>query len=361
MNKIYNIYLKNDLDSFEKVSNFLNNEFGNSRTFDFWSKEMFIWKILSNNPAGDGYLAYAESEGKVIGTAAIVKKRIIFDNVLSIAFEIGETYTHPDFRKNIFPKEPFKNINDPNHYLNKSIFGRLVEELKIKANEEEIDFIYGTPNQNSIKGYLKHLNFFELKNYSNISMSNFDFIGFLKRKKYSILFKVFSSYNYLPKINNFRISREFPEKGLDDLWNKTKPVKGFSLVRDAQYWDHRYLQKPKSNYSFFSFYYKNSLEGIIVIRVENVLKFKTLHIVEWMSTKKIGFSKMINIVKQEYKNDHIEKYYIWTQRFSKNFFILLLKGFIPTHKIPIIFLNTKKTKKLKNNKFIFFLGSSDVI
>ena len=61
--------------------------------------DLFIWKLGSSNPAGQGFLTVAMSNGLVVGTASGTRKILIENNKIIEALEIGDTFTHPDFRK----------------------------------------------------------------------------------------------------------------------------------------------------------------------------------------------------------------------------------------------------------------------
>ena len=376
MKKKYRVYISNKKSDFKRASEFLNKEFGHLISSDIWTENIFEWKLSKRNPSGSGHLALAEVDGKIVGTAAIVKKRVLLDGKRFIGCEIGETYTHPDYRKNIKPINLFINISDPNDYVNKSIFGRLVSELKIELKKEKIDLIYGTPNQNSIKGYLKNLDFKKLKNYSNISMSKIELINYLKYKKLLktafllncikfLINKIFYHLTrFLFKKKGFYYLQEAPSKiNIEKLWQNNLNAKGFSLVRDYQYWKHRYLNHPNGNYKFFSIYSKYGLEALVTTRVEKIKNQETLYIVEWMTSDKVSFYFILRFLIKQHNEKGIIKYNLWTGKNTSDYFQAFFCGFIPTHNIPIIFLKSNSVSKIEKNKsiFKFFLGSSDTI
>ena len=368
MSKKYKIFFSNKISDLEKVSHFLNKYFATTEKSEIWSKEEFNWKLSNLNPAGEGFMAFAKLDDEIIGTAAIVKKRLLIDGNPYLGAEIGETYSHPDFRKEIKPELLFQNNSDPDHYINKSIFGRLISELKIKASSEKIDIIYGTPNENSKKGYLNRLEFFEMQSYKNISMSKFIFGNLLFNKNVTrLLSNSVRRKNKSKKIslfNKFKISRKFPSLlDIDTLWSEVRPAKGFSLVRDGEYWNFRYKNHPINDYTFYSIYSKQKLEALIVIRLKEVKNLKTLFLVEWMATKEIKFSDILKLIIEDNKNHKIQKMNLWSKKNSSNFFSAIKKGFIPAHYVPIIFNKTEISSKLDGPdiSFDFFLGTSDTI
>ncbi len=368
MSKKYKVFFSNKISDLEKVSNFLNKHFGDANDSEIWTKEELNWKLSNLNPAGEGYMAFAKLDDEIIGTAAIVKKRLLINGNSYLGAEIGETYTHPDFRKGIKPESLFENNSDPNHYLNKSIFGRLISELKIKTSSEKIEIIYGTPNENSKKGYLKRLGFFEMQNYKNISMSKFIYRNlFFKKNSERLIFSTDKKKSKNKKIyleKKFKISRDFPSlQDIDLLWSEVRPAKGFSLVRDGKYWNFRYKSHPVNDYIYYSIYLKGKLAALIVIRFKKVKNLKTLFLVEWMTTKDIKFSEVLKLIIEDNKDLKIQKMNLWSKKNSSNFFSALKKGFIPAHNIPIIFNKTDISSKFDDPgiSFDFFLGTSDTI
>ena len=133
-----------NIDDLKKVTDFLNKNFSIEDKDFFWKQENIKLKIF-NSPKGVGSFIYGITEDdKIIGTASLTIKRLVYNNKEIKIAEIGDTFTVQSktyIDKNGYEK--FKCLNNKNlnniHdekkllFINKSIFGRLVEELKIKA------------------------------------------------------------------------------------------------------------------------------------------------------------------------------------------------------------------------------------
>ena len=166
MTKIWDIIIADDLSKIGDAAKFLQS-FYPPEIDTIWSEDYFRWKLGKQNPAGAGFMTLAICDNNVVGTTTITKKRLWINGKLIIGGEIGDTYTHPDFLRQGKPAALHKLTPDPEAYLNKSIFGRLVTETISRATNAGVSIIYGTPNANSMPGYTKRLNFIEYKNYPN--------------------------------------------------------------------------------------------------------------------------------------------------------------------------------------------------
>ena len=114
------------------VSNFFNEQFPGV-FYPECTPEIFKWKLGPSNPAGQGFLSVAMSNGLVIGAASGTKKIIIEDGKLISAIEIGDTFTHPDFRKKGKCITPPSDSAVEGEYFAISVFGRLVSETIMRS------------------------------------------------------------------------------------------------------------------------------------------------------------------------------------------------------------------------------------
>ena len=113
------------------------------------------------------YVSYATSDDKIVGTATLTKKRAIYNSQELVVGEVGDTYTLSDIIRNGKPTS-LSNLNsNPNSYVNRSVFGRLISETTHRASIDGVSIISGTPNKNSFAGYTKRLKFLNYKQYKN--------------------------------------------------------------------------------------------------------------------------------------------------------------------------------------------------
>jgi hypothetical protein len=103
----------------------------------------------------------------VIGVASITRKRMWDGQQEVRAAKIGDTYSDPDFRREGQAAQPYPSAHNPDEYLSRSVLGRLVTETRERAQRAGISLIYGTPNRNSMPGYVNRLQFFDYQSHYN--------------------------------------------------------------------------------------------------------------------------------------------------------------------------------------------------
>lgn len=357
----------------EEVINFLRSEFPYNIGGELWTKEYFQWKLGSSNPAGKGFISVALVKGRVVGVVTLTRKRILLNGVMCDGGEVGDSYSTSRGRRNASPLKLSAHDPNPKSYLNKSIFGRLAFDVRTRAENCGISIIYGVPNKNAYPSWINRLDYFEARKANLFSFSrpgNYYLVNkFTKLKKISFLFKLINkiNINICSLLYNFKykdinlICNEFKKNEVDKLWEKIKPINGFSLMRDAAYWKYRYLQRPAVEYKIFNYYLSDALVGIVAVRVIEDKKFKsTICIAEWMSSRDISDDYLIFKVVEYFKDDDINFFNLWAgtdigKKFTKLFFN-------KRKKIPIIYSNNKSNDFLKNSEeIVFYMGNSDAI
>jgi len=369
----YDVNWDDDLKYAQKAVEFLEKDF-NPNDYPMWSVNYLNWKLSNSNPAGKGFFHIMLCNDKVIGTASLTRKRLILDGKEILGGEIGDTYSSSKLRKIAKPKSLSFLDSNPSSYINKSIFGRCIAEITHRAERTGVDCIYGTPNKNSYPGYTSRLNFIDLKEYMNFSMSRYSLEYFsTKLPKLifasisildKILFRSISLFSSRKESKNKLILEEvFPsDDQINILWETEKPHIGLSLIRDSLYWRHRYLKHPINNYKIISIRINNSLCGIIALRIiRDEYGFGTVMISEWLVKKEISFRVLLKSLIRFFDDNKIKKYNFWVQFSIKSFFYSIINGFVPTSRIPIIFFQSRNFVKIRKDikDFKFFMGSSD--
>jgi GNAT superfamily N-acetyltransferase len=96
--------------------------------------ELFRWKHL-DNPFGRSYMIVAEADGRIVGLRSFMRWRFEAGRSILRGVRAVDTATHPD-------------------YQGRGIFSKLTREA-LGDLAGEADFVFNTPNQNSLPGYLK--------------------------------------------------------------------------------------------------------------------------------------------------------------------------------------------------------------
>lgn len=360
----------------DKSVEFLQSEFCPVGADPIWSREYFEWKLGNAHPAGRGYMSVAVSNGSVVGTSTLTRKRLLIDGVEVIGGEVGDSYSSAVVNRRGRPDQFSALDSNPSSYVNKSIFGRLASDVRMRAESDGLEIIYGTPNKNAYPGWIKRLGYFDaqcsLGTYTRPSTQ-----WLLHRKpyltalegvlrgfeKFSIIFQ--RSFGRMTLGNSISISETIPQSDdIDALWRRTKPKSGFALVRDAAYWRHRYMHQPLAEYDFYCVHEERSLIGIVVTRTVCVGQGRSvLYFVEWML---IGNDKLFQqaILEIISRNLHLKvhAFSLWATdsgsdaRDAKRCLFFSRAD----SKAPIILADSVAARSLEKN-FQFYLGSSDAV
>jgi GNAT superfamily N-acetyltransferase len=98
------------------------------------SSQFFRWKHVSN-PFGRSFMLVADLDGRIIGLRAFMRWAFRAGDRVHRAVRAVDTATHPDFQ-------------------GKGIFS-LLTRAALDELKNEVDFVFNTPNDQSLPGYLK--------------------------------------------------------------------------------------------------------------------------------------------------------------------------------------------------------------
>lgn len=266
--------------------------------------EIFNWKLGPSNPAGRGFITAAINKGQVIGVFTLTRKNVIKNGMKLEVGEIGDAYTHPQFRKGgncVSPKEHL-GLND--NYFEKSIFGRLVAETLFRAKLNGIKFVYGTPNSIARPSYIKRLGFLECS--GDRIFSKYLLTKYFKRPRlFSPILNIASRINYLSCKTLIRlhfgknaITRVQGEEVLRNTFTTTElgsyQRSDLEMLIDKEYILNRYITHPSLHYLYFKVTSKKGLLGyIIATEIVRASGIKTLVISDWIIFEP-AFVKMFN-------------------------------------------------------------------
>ena len=372
LNQDWEVKALDDLDpkGLEQVSDFFNTHFPNV----FYPKctpEIFEWKLGSTNPAGRGFLTVALSHGKVVGTASGTRKKLFENGQSFVGMEIGDTFTHPDFRKHGKCITPKTSTGIEDEYFTVSVFGRLVSETIARAQINDVKFVYGTPNENSRPPYLKRLKFKEISKgeiFSNVLITSKFLSPRSTRWLLSIyesitkLFAGFFSYATLGRNSISEISSDGFLKICEKGFYQNSPVSGkiylensYSILR------HRYVEHPNYDYRFFLVSVKDDDVGVIVtteiLRPSGTLSFV---ISDWFFSEE-GMNRNIElfISKMRKYNNSAATISFWNLGRHNSFRNFLL-GIYPRRKVDVISKDFRDSIHPRNSDFgDFHIGWSD--
>ena len=199
--------------------------------------EYYRWKLRAN-PSGRGLLNVADDGGRVVGITTITPKQLCLRGKVTLGAEIGDTFTHPDYQR-------------------QGMFSTLVDLTRGEALTAGLEFVYGTPNDQSRPGYEKKLNFAQVPSaqvFMYVRPLNVGAVLSVHLGK-PVMAKVLAPIVSiaLETVYRFRstetrdfnvaLASEFPEDVVE-LWRNCSSKHGWILKRDKEYLDWRFVRNP---------------------------------------------------------------------------------------------------------------------
>lgn len=195
----------------------------------------YEWKII-NNPYRYGKIYLEYKDNIIVGSTTITPKKISIFNEEILAAEIGDTFTHPLYRR-------------------QGIFSRGVNACTNFAVSSGVKLIYGTPNLESLPGYEKNLGYAQCRFiHLRYLIKHLRFLPIIK----TYAANYFSRRNEKPlKFSYAEQHKNFPpdfkqslniltvnniEDEIDGLWGNPRYI--FFTVRDKTYLNWRYSMNP---------------------------------------------------------------------------------------------------------------------
>jgi hypothetical protein len=338
---------------FDELENFYRNKFPK-----FYHKKLssnyLYWKLKKNNKF-NGVMIVAVKNHEIIGSLSLTFKSTIFNHKKNYVAEIGDSYVDFKAQKSLTIKK--KLLNEKN-FEKRSIFGSLVSHILKIAKEKNIDFIYGVPNNTSLQGYTKKLNFktidkFNMFSYilpnlktSNGKINYFTFLNYILKFYRFLLLKI--NYRKL----SFSIEENFSSEEVKSISKKKK--NSYILIKDEQYFSEKYKFNPEDNFKFCKIYKNSDFIGVFVIK-EDFLNQK-IYIVDCLCSVKTKYLiKYVLLVINSHYNLSVS---FWDKSANISTLTRFIYTIFKRKKINIIYFND-----INFDQYSFFnefyLGHSD--
>ena len=189
------------------------------------------WKYFTN-PVGDAVVAVAVDGKRVVSLVAAVPKRVRVAETAQVGFELGDFITAPEYRK-------------------RGLFSSLIEMTCDEAAKRGGAFVYVRPNESSYRLLAPRLGFREVQKIDG--------------RRYVVPSRAISRKTGLPAglvratgIDWITGRLALPsgggavgvepvtrfDKEIDELWEHSGNRFSFSVVKDSQYLNWRYIDSP---------------------------------------------------------------------------------------------------------------------
>jgi hypothetical protein len=337
-------FIKLDSSYLQRVEAFFKSVYQEATAYG--STQLFEWKIF-NNIHHEGLLNAAVSEGEIASTTTLTPKTLYHKQKKYIAAEIGDTYTQEKFQR-------------------RGLFGSLVQKTREEGISLGIEYIYGTPNANSLPGYVKKCNFavipeLDVHSYSFLldvkEMVPVKALTWIINFFYRIFLSCYLVFKNDSKVKLTRVEKFGPE--FDALWAEGKGDYDYIFSREAASLNWRFNKNPY-DYQIFCIHASTKLIGYIVIR-ENSAD-ASVAIADYFCLKNYAGSMSVALagLAKIYKKTNYKKLVAWVS--GKDYLEQSFRNtlFIKRNNVPIIAFNNDFLKQVSlGESFHFTLSDSD--
>jgi hypothetical protein len=337
------------------LSSFFKKQFQGSQRYG--SADIFAWKIFENT-VQNGFVNLIEDGNVIVSTTSITPKRLVLNGQNITAAEIGDTYTAEEYQR-------------------KGMFSILVNTSKELAQKDNIEFIYGTPNNQSLPAYIKNTGFSNMENLDVRSLgilfsakSKFRrLVGYYLAELIDVIYGTFIRiYIFSRQIDMKRrqeYSLEFIETLPEDwevFWSQAVLNYDFIFNRCAKSQEWRYFRNPEK-YSFLTIRDNDQLIGYCVFRnIPEGDKSEKIIIADYLFLKgyEMGLALCLKEIFKKAFLTSIRSASVWCDLKSPYYPIFRKYGLRDTNIIPVIFYGDKIKKIIdKLNNSHFTMGDSD--
>ncbi|OWY23673.1 GNAT family N-acetyltransferase [Sphingobacteriales bacterium UPWRP_1] len=307
-----------------KIIQLFSEVFGRNMDMDFWQ-----WRF-ARNPLGKQMIRLMWDGQKLVGHYAVSPVLLSVEGAPILTGLSMTTMTHPA-------------------YNGRGIFSSLAEELyQSENNENNLQAIWGYPNNNSHAGFIKNLKWVNLPVVPTFSTFPKDWL------------KLHSEKLDISTINSFS---EEHEKAYNYMTDEFK----VKVLKNADYLNWRYTNHPVCNYTIFEFKSEGGYYFAVTKPYETGSNNTCIEIdiVEFVfpNHKEIIIALLKSIC-LHYKKFEIAKINLWIPLNDQRHLTLEKLGF--KNDLPITYMGVKALNKdiskliYNGNNWYFTMGDSDV-
>ncbi|HEX3053639.1 MAG TPA: GNAT family N-acetyltransferase [Aggregatilineaceae bacterium] len=348
-------------DDMEAMSAFLKtfDDAGSMSLIRSLEPKYYAWKLF-HNPRRNGLAWLAidkEDTNAIVGTTTLVPKYLWCNQAEHLVAEIGDTFTSPAFQR-------------------QGIFSSLVKRTCANASELDIQLIYGTPNDQSLFGYEKKLNFKQIPNRVTRLMfptlpkqATLALLGnrVYRRIPGFLFLNLYRSWymrsRHAPDIKVQEVT-EFPPD-VTNLYIRSREEFDVMIVRDQTHLTWRYVQNP-DEYRILLASDNTRLRGYAVWKQAPWHGQPVCHLVDYLvlPDDQRAYDALITHIIQQATAEKLALVNLWTMQDSPYYHWLRQRGFLSIRHIPVIvYCAAPLAKQLLEqlNRWHFTMADADVI
>jgi len=300
----------------------------------YGSDRYFHWK-LSDNPIEGGLANIVENDsGDVASSATLTPKQVWLKQRLMPIAEIGDTYTGKQ-------------------HLRKGLFLSLVERNWEASLASKYQFVYGTPNQNSLPGYTKKAQY---EVVDQLSMESFFalcqvtpllcrkmpaslalIIGAVSKILFRTWYRVLLSEKTAGEMEIQDKQFNFLPEGWDEFIVRCNAQHDFILDRSRLVTEWRYIRNPHQ-YHLVTLKESGNLQGFAIYLTKEEGGVKRINIVDLLVAQgsKPRCLALMNVIVDKAFELNAAQIQIWCATRSKLSAAIRRSGFLRKGKVNVI-------------------------
>jgi hypothetical protein len=314
--------------------------------------EIFRWKLGATNPAGSGILAVAVTDDdEIAGVMTATMKQMTVEGRPVLGAETGDTFTHPDFRRAGRAAELSAGTT-ADHYLNRSVFGRLVDEVSRSLFDQNVELVYGTPNDQSLPGYCRRGGYEVAPTASAQSwhcpltrLFIDRFPAATGRVTAQAFDRIRQTLHRPPdspqEMTTIPLRRDTPTavfNKVDRIWDNVPSGQHISIVQDGAWIRHRYALHPSQPYDLHLLGETDQPEAFAVSRTITRSRGATSRcIAEWSQSLVADPRRFGDLLARLIENTNdADTVSAWTEQRPAMWIRMLRAGFVPVKPVPVV-------------------------
>lgn len=224
---------------------------------DIVNEEYLTWQYLSN-PYGKPFLFTAKENetAELAGQYLVIPLKYMIKGKDVLGTLSLNTLTHPK-------------------YQGRGLFKKMATETYNACTDNNVNFTIGFPNPQSYPGFVKRLEFKHLGDIplliKPLSFVNIIFSYFRKNKKKHAGEIPINLIDH-PNIKELNPLKD--ESNYKEFWESICKQYNLSTNKDLSFLKWRYYDIPTRNYKVLVYRNENKIEGLIILRSENVWGFR---------------------------------------------------------------------------------------
>jgi hypothetical protein len=316
----------------------------------------FQWKILEN-PVMPGLINLVKDGNRIVSATSVTPKKLYLGGVPRTAAEIGDTYTDPAYQR-------------------KGLFALLINRSTQEAFSRGVEFIYGTPNDQSLPGYEKKANYqvidgMDVSSYSLplnlkplLQPRTGRLPGSILATLYDALFSIRQAFR---KASSRKVGGAIEElksmpEDWDAFWRRARAPFDFIMARDRDIMEWRYFQNPWT-FRFYVLKQGQEITACIVCRFVLDPALSTLVIADYLALpgRKDDLKPLLVRVIEDGLQADVAKVSAWCVRGGPYAPVFQSMGFLERSRIPVISYRNDLTRLISETckTWHFTVGDSD--